>query len=31
MNAGAIGFMVFSIIVLWGGLTYCLNIALKKR
>ncbi|MCG8502463.1 MAG: MetS family NSS transporter small subunit [Firmicutes bacterium] len=23
--------MVFSIIVLWGGLTYCLNIALKKR
>jgi hypothetical protein len=31
MSTGAIIFMIFSMIVLWGGLAVCLRIAMKKK
>ncbi len=31
MTTGAIIFMVFAIVMLWGGLGVCLSIAMKKK
>jgi len=31
MTTGAIIFMVFAIVMLWGGLAVCLSIAMKKK
>ncbi len=31
MSTGAVVFLVFSIVVLWGGLAVCLRIAMKNK